>query len=338
MNIVEFFKKPHQASGTILLTVLATVIFLPVCASFLKASSGLAFSAGLSGEEKRERVLLRQQKVRQDALEYEAEERQALTQQLAGKLTFPLIGTYPMETITAQGIMDLAWDGTYLWALDGGAFEETCYIDKIDPSDFSILEYFEAPGERIIAHGVSGIACARGYLWVVNFLDGLIYAVEPSIPYVDLDKTIILPAYLGVISGGCYDGEHLWFAEWGTPAHLYKVDIDGKVIIKDISLSGYEYADDLTYMHGSLWITATDINGYHYYLRVDPDSGSIQERYERSPCSSGITFTDSYLIVANWFWLEYYKYDTEQEIIPPTPSPPPTGGDGGCFIDTLSSR
>ena len=280
-----------KVNTRILLVFLLAIFLIP----------NLAFSSkDLTAEEKFQRVLLQQQKDKQNVLKnrFAAEE-----------LPFDLVGTYHMDRIS-NGVTDLAWDGSYLWGIDG-LLTTTIYVVKIDPSNFGILDYFEAPNESWLVNGASGIACANGYLWVINYLDNKIYCVDPSTGNVNDSKTIDVSFTSNVIgvSGGCFDGKYLWFIGWGLQTKLYKVDLDKKEVVKEITLQNYEIAYDLTYIQGFLWVTATSSQGGYYFLKIDPSSGNILERYERNPCTYGITFTGKYLIIANWFNRKYYKYE-----------------------------
>jgi glutamine cyclotransferase len=236
----------------------------------------------------------------------------------------PLLETMPMDSITEQGIMDLAWDGSYLWAIDGGAFEDQHYVDKIDPTNGSIIRYFSAPNESWIGDGTNGIAYGDGYLWVINYLDDVIYAVNPNTGQVDIDKSVALIGFNNVVSGGAWDGQYLWFAKWGGlsgPSTLYQIDVWNLQILKRLTVP-IQTAEDLEFINGYLFVSGKNSLGNHFY-KLDPQSGSILESYDKNPCSDGIAFDGQSLWTADWCYHEYFLYQINVSETPPITNNPP---------------
>lgn len=64
----------------------------------------------------------------------------------------------------------LAWDGDYLWSSDNGNLE----INKIDVSNFTVIETIEAPGGQY----PNGLAWDGQYLWVANNSSDSLYQVD----------------------------------------------------------------------------------------------------------------------------------------------------------------
>jgi|GEM_PF-739522 len=265
---------------------------------------------GLSAFDKYKRVLLKEREDKKARTLQESTLRPLLKPLLSFlENGLSVVATYKMEGITSQGIQDLTWDGEYFWGIDGGALVAQHYVVKIDPSTFKILSYFPAPNESWIADGSDGIAYGAGYLWVLNYLDEVIYAVTRN-GDIDYSKTIDISGVSSdVTSGGCWDGQFLWFIMWGSSSlKLCKVDINRKKVVSSIELFGYNTGCDLEYIDGYLWITAESTEGYYYFLRVDPNSGKVIDRYDRDPCKDGIAYDGTYLIVADWCEGKYYQY------------------------------
>lgn len=113
---------------------------------------------------------------------------------------------------------DLAWDGTYLWYVDGGKEERTdgtSSIYKMDPDSGRIVANFDTPGEH-----PSGIAWDGSYLWLSDYALARIYKIDPRSGNV-LSSLDALSDYPG---GLAWDGRYLWCADWRS-GKIYRMDI-----------------------------------------------------------------------------------------------------------------
>ena len=227
-----------------------------------------------------------------------------------GASSLPIAETISMTSNTGGGIYDLTWDGSYLWGIDGDVFEDTHYISKINPADGTIVDFFVAPNESSIGDGSVGIAYGNGYFWVLNYLDEVIYAVNPSTGQVDNSKSIALTGFNDVVSGGAWDGEYFWFGMWdygGNSATIYQIDVNSSTILKSETIAA-ETIYDLEFAQGSLWVTIGDLDGNDYIYKIDPVSISVLEQYDKNPCTYGLAYDGSYLWASDWCRFEYYKY------------------------------
>jgi hypothetical protein len=227
-----------------------------------------------------------------------------------GASSLPIAETISMTSKTGGGIYNLTWDGSYLWGIDGDVLEDTHYISKINPADGTIVDSFVAPNEYSAADGSHGIAYGDGYLWVLNYLDNAIYAVNPSTGQVDNSKSIALTGFTDVVSGGAWDGEYFWFGMWdygGNSATIYQIDVNSLTILKSETIAA-ETIDDLEFAQGYLWVIIRDSSNNYYIYKIDPVSISVVEQYDRSNFISGLAYDGSYLWASDWFSSEYYKY------------------------------
>ena len=227
-----------------------------------------------------------------------------------GASSLPIAETISMTSKTEGGIYDLTWDGSYLWGIDGGVLEDPHYICKINPADGTIVDSFLAPNENSVGAGSKGIAYGNGYLWVLNYLDDVIYAVNPSTGQVDNSKSIALTGFNDVVSGGAWDGEYFWFGMWdygGNSATIYQIDVNSSTILKSETIAA-ETISDLEFAQGYLWVTIRDSSNNGYIYKMDPVSISVLEQYDRIRFTEGLAYDDSYLWTSNWFSSEYYKH------------------------------
>ena len=228
--------------------------------------------------------------------------------------SLPIAETIPMtsetEGGTTGGIYDLTWDGSFLWGIDGGVLEDTHYISKINPADGTIDVSFVAPNQYSAADGSKGIAYGDRYLWVLNYLDDAIYAVNPSTGQVDTSKSIALTGFNDVVAGGAWDGEYFWFGMWdwgGNSATIYQLDVNSLTVLKSETIAA-ETIDDLEFAQGYLWVIIRDSSNDYYIYKIDPVSISVLEQYDRSNFISGLAYDGSYLWASDYFSSEYYKY------------------------------
>ena len=227
-----------------------------------------------------------------------------------GASGLPIAETISMTSKTGGGIYDLTWDGSYLWGIDGGVLEDTHYISKINPADGTIVDSFVAPNQSSIGDGSVGIAYGNGYLWVLNYLDEVIYAVNPSTGQVDNSKSIALTGFSDVVSGGAWDGEYFWFGMWdygGNSATIYQIDVNSLTILKSETIAATTIYD-LEFAQGYLWVIIRDSSNNYYIYKIDPVSISVLEQYDRSLFIEGLAYDGSYLWASDWFSFEYYKY------------------------------
>lgn len=236
----------------------------------------------------------------------------------------PIADTISMDYLTEGGIQDLSWDGSHLWGIDGCSFDKLHYISKIDPVDGSIVDFFSAPNFSTEAHGAIGIACGDGYLWIVNYKDYVIYAVNPKTGHVDYEKSISLVNFESIVSGGAWDGEYLWFGEWDYyegKATIYKVDVYSLEIIT-VQHVPAQFIHDLEFAQGYLWVTVGNLYGDHYIYKIDPESNTILDQYNRSPCTYGLAYDGKYLWASDWgVSCRYYKYLMASENTTTTATP-----------------
>jgi len=227
-----------------------------------------------------------------------------------GASSLPIAETISMTSNTGGGIYNLTWDGSYLWGIDGDVFEDTHYISKINPADGTIVDSFVAPNEYSAADGSHGIAYGDGYLWVLNYLDEVIYAVNPSTGQVDNSKSIALTGFTDVVSGGAWDGEYFWFGMWdygGNSATIYQIDVNSLTILNAGTIAATSISD-LEFAQGYLWVIIRDSSNEYYIYKMDPVYLTVLEQYDRSNFISGFAYDGSYLWASDYFSSEYYKY------------------------------
>ena len=111
---------------------------------------------------------------------------------------------------------DLAWDGDYLWYLDGASEAETkgtISIYQIDPDSGEVVKKFSVPGNH-----PSGIAWDGSYLWLSDYMLGKIYKINAD------DGKVIesLNAPSSCPSGLAWDGTYLWCADFHSDK-IYKI-------------------------------------------------------------------------------------------------------------------
>ena len=111
----------------------------------------------------------------------------------------------------------LAWDGKELWTanMEGR-------VMRLNPDNGDVLLSFDAPGPQ-----PWGMAFGEDLLWISDFVERQIYAVEPA------DGKVMRKFRCPDPQSGCrglaHDGEHLWALGWATPS-LYKLSSKGEVL------------------------------------------------------------------------------------------------------------
>jgi hypothetical protein len=290
---------------------------LIVCICFLV--SYLCATSNIRGEEQLTPLLMRSKEINvENAIEKKQKVKQVKERILNSAdsnapfqaSSLPIAETIPMTSETGGGIYDLTWDGSYLWGIDGDVLEDTHYISKINPADGTIVDSFVAPNQYSAADGSAGIAYGNGYLWVLNYLDEAIYAVNPSTGQVDTSKSIALTGFNDVVAGGAWDGEYFWFGMWdwgGNSATIYQLDVNSLTVLNSETIAA-ETIDDLEFAQGYLWVIIRDSSNDYYIYKIDPVSISVLEQYDRSNFISGLAYDGSYLWASDYFSSEYYKY------------------------------
>ncbi len=233
-----------------------------------------------------------------------------------GASSLPIAETISMTSKTGGGIYDLTWDGSYLWGIDGDVLEDTHYISKINPADGTIVDSFVAPNQSSVGDGSTGIAYGNGYLWVLNYLDDVIYAVNPSTGQVDNSKSFALTGLPDVVAGGAWDGEYFWFGMWdwgGNSARIFQIDVNSLTILNSGTIAA-ETIDDLEFADGYLWAIIRDSSNDYYIYKIDPVYISVLEQYDRSNFISGLAYDGSYLWASDYFSSEYYKYIIDSSV------------------------
>jgi sugar lactone lactonase YvrE len=113
---------------------------------------------------------------------------------------------------------DLAWDGDYLWYVDGATEAEaegTTSIYRIDPASGAVVTSFDAPGPH-----PSGIAWDGSHLWLSDYWVAKIYKIDPGDGKVI--ETISAPS--SNPGGLAWDGRYLWCADWKSGT-IYRMDV-----------------------------------------------------------------------------------------------------------------
>ena len=290
---------------------------LIVCICFLV--SYLCATSNIRGEEQLTPLLMRSKEINvENAIEKKQRVKQVHERTLNSAdrvATFeasslPIAETISMTSMTGGGIYDLTWDGSYLWGIDGDVLEDTHYISKINPADGTIVDSFVAPNQSSVGDGSVGIAYGNGYLWVLNYLDNVIYAVNPSTGQVDNSKSIALTGLPDVVAGGAWDGEYFWFGMWdygGNSAMIFQIDVNSFEILNSGTIAATSISD-LEFAQGYLWVIIRDSSNDYYIYKIDPVSISVLEQYDRSNFISGLAYDGSYLWASDWFSSEYNKY------------------------------
>jgi len=236
-----------------------------------------------------------------------------------GASSLPIAETIPMTSKTGGttgGIYDLTWDGSFLWGIDGGVLNDTHYISKINPADGTIVDFFQAPNQSSVGDGSKGIAYGDGYLWVLNYLDNVIYAVNPSTGQVDNDKSFGLTGFPDVITGGAWDGEYFWFGMWdynGNSAMIFQVDVNSFEMLNAGTIAATTIYD-LEFAQGYLWAIIRDSDSNEYIYKMDPVRLTVLEQYDRSLFVYGLAYDGSYLWASDYFSSEYNKYIIDSSV------------------------
>jgi hypothetical protein len=233
-----------------------------------------------------------------------------------GASSLPIAETISMTSKTGAGIYDLTWDGSYIWGIDGDVLDDTHYISKINPADGTIVDSFVAPNQSSVADGSKGIAYGGGYLWVLNYLDNVIYAVNPSTGQVDNSKSIALTGLPDVVAGGAWDGEYFWFGMWdwgGNSARIFQIDVNSFEVLNAGTIAA-ETIDDLEFAQGYLWVLIRDSDNNRYIYKMDPVYLTVLEQYDRALFTEGLAYDGSYLWASVYFSSEYYKYIIDSSV------------------------
>ena len=289
---------------------------LIVCICFLV--SYLCATSNIRGEEQLIPLLMRSKEI---SVENAIEKNQRVKQEHEKTLnstgsnasfgaSLPIAETIPMKSKTGAGIFDLTWDGSYLWGIDGDVLEDTHYISKINPADGTIVDSFVAPNQSTVGDGSDGIAYGNGYLWVLNYLDNVIYAVNPSTGQVDNDKSFALTGFTDVVAGGAWDGESFWFGMWdyfGNSAMIFQIDVNSFEILNAGTIAATSISD-LEFAEGYLWVLIRDSENNRYIYKMDPVRLTVLEQYDRALFTEGLAYDGSYLWASIYFDSEYYKY------------------------------
>lgn len=165
----------------------------------------------------------------------------------------------------------LAWDGQYLWHVDGGnaydlGDDAVLYIYKIDPSNGNTVYSFEAPGPGINAEDLTWDG---SYLWYVDGGDeeeihgtSSIYKIDPQNGNVlmNFDAPASNP------SGLTWDGTNLVLSDYIKSRIYFLNPLDGNVVA---SLSiDIEYPGGLAWDGQYLWCADWDA-GEIFCLEID---------------------------------------------------------------------
>lgn len=224
--------------------------------------------------------------------------------------SLPEVKRLPMDSVTAQGIMDLGFGKSFLWGIDGGASEDQHFVDMIWRRNAKVIRHFPAPNQSTIADGSKSIAFARNRLWVLNFLDGLIYVLHPRTGRVV--RTCAAPEEGDVTSGLGFDGVTLWYGEWDFDgvkggALLRQVRTDCEIISS--FRVPFNFIDDLEFVGGKMLVSGSDeLGGPYFIYQIDPETGGILQQFDKNPCENGLAFDGRFLWSADWCAHEYILY------------------------------
>ncbi len=318
---------------------------LIVCICFLV--SYLCATSNIRGEEQLTPLLMRSKGINlEDAIEKKQKAKQENEQTLNSidsnalfqTSSLPIAETISMTSKTGAGIYDLTWDGSYLWGIDGDVLEDTHYISKINPANGTIVDSFVAPNQSLVGDGSAGIAYGNGYLWVLNYLDNVIYAVNPSTGQVDNDKSIGLTGLPDVVAGGAWDGEYFWFGMWdwgGNSARIFQIDVNSLTILNSGTIAA-ETISDLEFAEGYLWVLIRDLDNNRYIYKMDPVRLTVLEQYDRALFTEGLAYDGSYLWASVYFDSEYYKYNIGSSVTTSIDgSTTTTTGGGRCPSESI---
>jgi streptogramin lyase len=115
-----------------------------------------------------------------------------------------------------------AFDGRHLWQITGGV------INKLDPKSGAVLATIAAPG----GGRDSGLAWADGKLWVGQYRDRKIHAIDPKTGAIV--KTLESDRFVTGVSW--VDGE-LWHATWeNDESELRQVDPESGAVLERLEL------------------------------------------------------------------------------------------------------
>lgn len=233
------------------------------------------------------------------------------------KSALTVVKTLPMDYV-ADGIVDLGFGLGYLWGIDG-VFVDDYFIDKISTTDGSVVSHFAEPTGSYPT-GSSGLTFANSYLWILNYVDDLIYKIDPSTG--NKLGSISAPAAEVTLGLGS-DGTYLWYGIWdyyevNDGAILKKITTTGTTV-DSFHLPGVKVILDVAVANNELWVTVGGYGNTFYRLyRINPDTHSIIEQFDRNPCAWGTAFDGTNLLwLADWckYTLTAYDFDTP---------PPPT--------------
>ncbi|MEW5925439.1 MAG: transglutaminase domain-containing protein, partial [Candidatus Zixiibacteriota bacterium] len=186
----------------------------------------------------------------------------------------------------------LTYDGKNLWLAD----RKSDLIYKINPSDGSVLQSFQAP-----CYYVGGLTASGNGIWVLDAEENLAYYWNPQTNI--CEKTISIPS--GSPQGLAWDGKYLWVADFGDDK-LYQISTeDGTTIIEIPSPSGNPQG--LTYDGNYLWVS--DRLDDMIYM-VMPENGNVILAFDApSKYARGLAYDGEFL------WNVDYQSDSLYKII-----------------------
>ncbi|CAK0775332.1 exported hypothetical protein [Gammaproteobacteria bacterium] len=222
-----------------------------------------------------------------------------------------LVKTVPMDSyVSTFGISSLAFGANYFWGLDGTALDPTHYIDWISPATMDVTKYCQAPNQSW-ADGSISVGYGSSYLWVLNFLDNVVYKVKMGSTCVG-SRTVM--AYeTSVVSGVEVEGSNLWYGVWDYSRtnggiRLKKINTSGN-LLKSLKITSTQTIDDISFASGKMWATIKDNSGSYYIYWIDQNAAKILGKYSRNACESGIAFKSPYLWTADWCSGVYRAYN-----------------------------
>ncbi len=190
--------------------------------------------------------------------------------------------TVPLCDAPGESPYGLASDGTSLWNVDRD-------VGKIFNLDFYgvVQGFISAPGDSS-----EGLTFDGEYLWVSDWVDQMIYKIDPASGEVLDSFTSPGPFPKGL----AYDGTYLWNADAASNTELiYQLDASGNVI-HSCPTPGHcatGLAFDGTYLWNADWCD-------DMIYQLDPTSCQVLYSFPSpGPASTGLTFDGSYLYNAD---------------------------------------
>lgn len=192
------------------------------------------------------------------------------------------------------------------------------YLVAINPKAGQILKYFPCPG--ISSTKYVGLGVSEKDLWLTNSYDKAIYKVGQKNGKI---KKMYQLVNIGnqIINGGDMDKDgNFWFGQWDYygvvgGCKLFKFNPTTKQITQIMQISNTRFIYDVAfdkkgYAYVTISILTQDLKLKHFIFKLDLVKLKVVAKYERNPLESTLTFLDTRLMTADYYFLtmKYFFY------------------------------